>query len=235
VDRGDEQTRTAPDAIRIEPVGRRVAEAGAVLAASLVDAPGGSLRGLPRPGRLRLLRIVLTAATRDAARHGCALAAVESTGRIVGVLLLMPPGTYPMGVRRRARMAATMLRAAIGAPRRFAAFRRAAAARGATLPTSGDWWMLHTIGVHPRAHRRGVATGLLRHGLAVVDGSGGQPCHLHTASPAAAVLFRAFGFAAAAGADGGPCADGSRVVLMTRPAGQRRSASQCPPVTPPLT
>jgi GNAT superfamily N-acetyltransferase len=202
--------------VTIEPVGSRITATAGVLASSLVDAPGATLRRTPSAGRWRLLRTVLAAVTRDAVRHGNALAAVDGDGQVVGGLLLMPPGTYPVTGRRRVRMTATMLRAAIRAPRRFAAFRRAAAARGATLPAGGDWWMLHTIGVHPRAHRRGVAAGLMREAMSIID-STGLPCHLHTASPAAAALFRSFGFAAGSGSADIPRTDGSRVVLMTRP------------------
>jgi GNAT superfamily N-acetyltransferase len=203
-------------ATRIEPVTGRVDDVAAVLAASLVDAPGTTVSPARKAARLRLLRRVLAAATGDAVRHGHAYLATGSVPdapgeQVLGALLLMPPGSHPPGPARRARMAPAMLRAALAAPRQFVDLRRSAASRGAMLPASGDWWLLHTIGVHPRAHRRGVGRDLLSRGLADVDATG-LPCHLHTASPAAAALFRTYGFVSEAAAG-----HGHRFMLMTRP------------------
>lgn len=182
--------------LRIEPADGREPGAGALLARTFVESPSPVLSRLERGQRFRLLRSLLTAATRDAVRHGRTLVALGPDGggeRVLGVLLLMPPGSYPPGPGRRVRMAPAVLRAACVSPRLFPAWRRSIAARDGSLPPSADWWLLHTIGVGPHAQRRGVGSTLLRHGLAAVDQTG-QPCYLHTASPAAAALFGRFGF-----------------------------------------
>lgn len=215
--------------IRIRTAAGREADVGALLATSFADSPGSVSRRLPPARRFRLLRGMLTAATCDLTRHGQVLVALEGTVAdggdadgtppLLGALLMVAPGCYPVGPLRRMRAAPATLRAACAAPLVFPAWRRSVAARSATLPPAGDWWLLHSIAVAPRAHRRGIGRMLLRHGLEAVDATG-LPCYLHTASPAAEALVREFGFVAH-----GPVIEADRhgppYVMMRRPGRDR--------------
>lgn len=205
--------------VRVEPVAGRTGPTAAMLAASFAEYPA-TRRLLPDPAvRRRLLRRLLAGSVRDAARHGLALVAVDpaATGpgtgpAVVGALLAMPPGRYPLTLRRRLGKLPAILWAAVAAPRRFPAYLRSTAARKADLPPPDGWWYAHLLGVHPAAGHEPVATALLRDLLARVDRTG-LPCHLHTASPAEVEFYRRFGFEVAGPAPPGP----DRYVRMTRP------------------
>lgn len=209
----------------IEPVAGRVAETAAALAACFAEEPGP--RGLlPDPiTRYRVLRTILTASVRDAVQHGLARVVVgtaDGGNRVVlGALLAMPPGSLPLSLRRRARKLPAMLRAACLAPRSFPRYARSMAGRKATLPRPGDWWCLHTLGVHPRAPQRDLASQLLHHVLGMVD-QAGLPCYLVTSSPENVELYRQFGFAVHERVVEGPAGG---YVMMCRPPAERSGSA----------
>lgn len=180
------------EAIRVWTVGvRDAAEVGELLAASHADYP--ALRhAFPNPAvRARVLRTFLTATARDAARQGGALLARDEVG-LLGVALLMPPGTFPLPAARKVRMGPELLRTALAAPREFPGFVRV----GARLERSvraGSGWYLQAMGVHPRAQRRGVGGRLLAPVLAAADRAG-MACHLHTSDPANVDYYSRHGF-----------------------------------------
>ena len=121
-------------AVRIVPlIVADVPEAGALLAASHRDYPA-FCHVFPDPAkRARVLGACQTTATRDAARHGHALAAYRD-GHLVGVALWMPPGRFPPGPLRALRMAAGLGRAALADPANFPRFARDGAALAMALP-----------------------------------------------------------------------------------------------------
>lgn len=183
-------------AVRIEPVGGRIASVGSLLAETFAATPSPALAAVPYPRRVRLLRSLLTDATRDLARHGHVLVALGSTGsreKLRGALLLTPPGSLSAGLGRRLRSAPANLRAVALAPRAFPRWRRSTMARGQVLPTSDDWWLLHTLAVDRNAHRQGIGRALMERGLALIDQTG-APSYLHTTNRAMEALARRLGF-----------------------------------------
>lgn len=181
-----------PEPVRIDALWADLSpEAGVLLAASHANYP--SFRHLfpDPPRRCRVLRLFMSAAARDAALHARAMAAYDGSG-IIGVALWMPPGTFPLSLGRKARMAPALLQAALSARGAFPAFARV----GATLEKAhphDSLWYLQAMGVHPRAQRRGVGKQLLSPTLALADESG-LPCYLHTSDPANIEYYERFGF-----------------------------------------
>jgi ribosomal protein S18 acetylase RimI-like enzyme len=207
--------------IRIEPVAGRVAEAAAALAVCFAEEPGPR-RSLPDPTtRVRVLRTILTASIRDAARHGLARVLIGTNDRgdqvVLGALLAMPPGSLPLSLRRRARKLPAMLRAAWLAPRSFPNYARSMLVRKATLPQPGDWWCLHTLGVHPPARQRDLVPRLMRYVLDLVDRDG-LPSYLITSSAESIELYRQFGFVVHERVTEGPA--GGYVTMCRPPAGR---------------
>jgi ribosomal protein S18 acetylase RimI-like enzyme len=181
-----------PEPVRIDALRADLAsEAGVLLAASHANYP--SFRHLfpDPPRRCRVLRPFMSAAARDAALHARAKAAYDSSG-IIGVALWMPPGTFPLSLGRKARMAPALLQAALSARGAFPAFARVGATLEKVHPHDSSWY-LQAMGVHPRAQRRGVGKQLLSPTLALADESG-LPCHLHTSDPANIEYYERFGF-----------------------------------------
>src|SRR5919112_4033539 len=169
----------APEPIRIDTLSPDLAsEAGDLLAASHADYP--SFRHLfPDPHRRsRVLRPFMSAAARDAAVHARAMAAYEDNGRIVGVALWMPPGTFPLSFWRKARMAPVLLQAALSARGAFPAFARVGAILEKVHPRDRSWY-LQAMGVHPRAQRRGVGRGVFRDPAGPQHGEGGRTVDGH--------------------------------------------------------
>jgi ribosomal protein S18 acetylase RimI-like enzyme len=191
----------------------RASEAGALLAASHADYP--SFQHLFPDGdvRRRVLRSFMTAAARDAAIHAHAMIARDDDG-ILGVALWMPPGTFPMSARRKARMTPALLRAALVARGAFPAFTRVGIILERAHP-GGPSWYLQALGVHPRAQRRGVGRQLVSPALALAD-EAGLACHLHTSDPANIAYYQRFGFEVSQPAIQ-VFANGPHYIGMTRP------------------
>src|SRR5690606_2753385 len=142
-----------PDlAVRIELVHDRIAAVGSLLAETFAATPSPAMARVPYPRRVRILRGILTDATRDLAQHGHVLVALNTNGsseRVLGALLLVSARAMPPTLGRRLRSVPANLRAAMLAPRAFSLTRRSTRIRGQVLPEPGDWWLLHTMAVDP--------------------------------------------------------------------------------------
>jgi GNAT superfamily N-acetyltransferase len=186
----------APDlTIRIEPVGNRIAAVGSLLAETFATS-STALARLPHSRRIRVLRSVLTDATRDMAQYGHVLVALDpqkDSDQVIGALLLAPSSSMSPSLGRRLRSAPANLRAVALAPRPFLLTRRATRTRLQVLPPPGNWWLMHTIAVDSSVHRRGVGTALMERGLAMVDAARADS-YLHTANRKAEAMVRQFGF-----------------------------------------
>lgn len=186
-----------PDlAVRIEPVHDRIAAVGSLLAETFAATPSPAMARVPYLRRVRILRGILTDATRDLAQHGHVLVALDTNGsseRVLGALLLVSSRTMPPSLGRRLRSAPANLRAAMLAPRAFSLTRRSTRIRGQVLPEPGDWWLLHTMAVDPAVQQRGIGRALMTEGLTIVDATGGDS-YLHTANRKAEALARKLGF-----------------------------------------
>lgn len=186
----------APDlAVRIEPVGNRIAAVGSLLAETFANS-SPALAQVPYRRRVRLLRSVLTDATRDLAQYGHVLVALDprrNSDQVLGAFLLAPSSRMSPSLSRRLRSAPANLWAVALAPRPFLRTRRATRTRLQVLPPPGGWWLMHTIAVDPGAHRRGIGKALLERGLAMVDAAGADS-YLHTANRKAEAMVRQYGF-----------------------------------------
>ena len=207
--------------LQVPPSDPRLDEAVAVMVASFGDNQTTS-RHLPDPGRRhRYMRHLSTAGVRDVARYGRVWVAERSAagagrgigadppdptvgGRqrpgsaaadaaVGGVLLALPPGGFPASLRRRLRMLPRIGRAASVARRAYPALRRAAVDLRGTLPSTQDWWYMHTVAVHPEVRRGGVGSMLVRHALRAGDETG-SPAYLHTQGLGLARRWQRFGF-----------------------------------------
>jgi GNAT superfamily N-acetyltransferase len=181
-------------AIRIETGVGRERPIGKLLAEVFADDPNGVLVGLSRTRRYWLLRAIMTPVTRGAARRGYVFAAVTAdSGRVVGAMLLVPSWHQAWSRLKFIRMTPVLARMALAAGTLFSDYMRSVSARNATLPSSGDWWLWHTIAVDPRVQGRGVGTRLFNHAVGIADATG-LPSYFHTISPAVEKMCARLGF-----------------------------------------
>ncbi|HWN34937.1 MAG TPA: hypothetical protein VNP03_19450, partial [Pseudonocardia sp.] len=149
---------------RIEPLrGQDARTVGWLLAASYGADPAFESLWPDSGVRARVLRALLTASARDAARCGGAVLAKDGVGA-VGVALWLPPGMYPLSTARLALQVSALARAAVAAPFAFPRYASVSArlARDVSPKRTGELdWYLRAMGVHPRARRRGVGALLL--------------------------------------------------------------------------
>ena len=141
--------------------------------------------------RHRALMPFLQAAATDAAGLGASVVGTDAGG-MVAVALWLPPGSFPWSPVRQARALPALLRTALAAPRAAASFARLGAAAGRTAPGERHWY-LETLGVHPRAQRRGWGQRLLGPGLRRADADE-LPCYLETSDPANVDYYDCLGF-----------------------------------------
>ena len=181
---------------RIEPLRGEDAETvGWLLATSYAGEPAYQAIWPDAGVRARVLRALLTAIAKDAARRGGAVLAKDGIGP-VGVALWLPPDAFPVSLARHARGLPALMRAAAAAPAAFPRYTAVAGrlARDASprRPGQPDWY-LRAMGVHPRARRKGVGALLLSPVLASADEEGAG-CLLHTSDPANVPYYERFGF-----------------------------------------
>lgn len=168
--------------------------------------------------RVRVLPRLQRACLRDALKFGRAYAAIRS-GRLVGVAVWMPPGAFPLSLRRQLRVMPDMVRILGAAPRsvlRLARFMSSVVG----LHPAQPYWYLEVVGVDPDAQGMGIGTRLLAPGLALAD-QAGQPCYLETMTERNVRWYRKLGFEVRSeGVSFNP--GGPPNWTMIRPTGQRR-------------
>ena len=142
--------------------------------------------------RRRVLPRYLESDTRDAARFGTLLAAVEA-GKVVGAAAWQLPGGYPLGRRRSLRQIRDV---APTLPWTFREAREAGrgqrANRSRHRPHPPHFW-LQVIGIDPDHQHTGVGAALLRPVLDRADHEGAGS-FLFTATPENAAWYKRFGF-----------------------------------------
>jgi ribosomal protein S18 acetylase RimI-like enzyme len=175
----------------IELPGDRLAEAAGVLARSFQTNPNFVDLFLEEEVRTRVLPHVFAAGLRDALGFGHVYAAVRGD-EIVGVATWLPPGTFPLSLRRQFRVLPDMVRILAAAPRSIPRLMRFMASVNALHPTQ-PYWYLENIGVEPAAQGLGAGTRLLEPVLALADAAG-QPCYLETQTERNAAWYRKLGF-----------------------------------------
>jgi ribosomal protein S18 acetylase RimI-like enzyme len=157
--------------------------------------------------RLRVARAGMRASL-HAARGRADVRAARAAG-LAGVLLALPPWTYPLppppvGVQLR-----TLLRQGLRVAGRWREVFEALHARHPPEPL----WYLSLLGVAPARQGRGVGSALVADWLADVDAAG-EPAWLETSHPGNVGFYRRFGFRVADEIE----LWGVPVWLMSRPA-----------------
>jgi ribosomal protein S18 acetylase RimI-like enzyme len=141
--------------------------------------------------RARALPHVQRACLRDALRAGHVYAANRG-GEIVGVAAWLPPGWFPLSVRRQLRAAPDIARVFRAAPRSLGRLLRFTSGLAKLHPAQPHWY-LEAVGVEPGAQGMGIGTRLLEPVLARVDEEG-QPCYLETMTERNVAWYRRLGF-----------------------------------------
>ncbi len=149
---------------------------------------------LPDPkDRRRWLEVIMALAIHEALPDGAVRVPDEGAG--VGAVILNPPGCYPAPWRRRFGFLIRRLpRPEIPAPPlsllRFGPGALAAARR---VHLSEPHYYLPVIGVHPRAHGRGLGRRLLEAAIEMAA-QARVPLYLETTRPDNLGFYRRFGF-----------------------------------------
>lgn len=168
--------------------------AGAVLARSHLDDPPFSAV-YREPGlRLSALVPIFTQWCEYGLRVG-RVDALRVGGRLAGVAVWLPPGTFPPSPRWQLRFAPDYLPVLRLAPRSFPLLLRYMT-RAARLHPSGPKWYLWVVGLDDGFRGRGLGRQLLEHGLARAEAQG-LPCYLETGKERNVAWYRRLGFAVA--------------------------------------
>jgi len=182
-------TEATPDIGPLRPA--EIASASRLLATALLADPGW-VHVVPNVQQRELaLRAVTSMALRDSMPFGNVLAA-RVGGRLAGVAVWQPPGSYPMTVRRKARTVPAMTVLAARAPRSIRDLSRFGASLDAVFPTVPVWY-LQALGVHPDLQRRGHGHRLVAPILTAAERSC-VGCYLETAEPANIAYYQRLGF-----------------------------------------
>ena len=155
----------------------RLSEAARILARSYHDHPNFIDFFQEEKVRNLALPHVCTAGLRDAFGFGHVYAAMHE-GKIVGVAAWLPPGAFPLSLRRQLRVLPNMVRILAMAPRstpRLLRFMTNVSRRHPEQP----YWYLENVGVEPAAQGLRIGTRLLEPVLSLADAAG-QSCYLET-------------------------------------------------------
>jgi GNAT superfamily N-acetyltransferase len=169
----------------------RLASAAALLARSFQDDPGHVHLYPDAEARARALPHEFSAACRD----GLGLGHVHTAslaGRLAGVAVWLPPGGYPMSIRRQLRVLPDVVRLCLAAPRSFGRVVHFGAAVGRAHPAQ-PYWYLEAVGVDPAVQGRGVGTRLLQPVLDIADRAR-LPCYLETDTEPNVRWYQGLGF-----------------------------------------
>lgn len=148
-----------------------------VLGAAFFDSPITEWIVPSTRVRPMALRAFFGSGARDALRHGRVWVA-EDGSAIVGAVVWLSPGAYPMTTGRDLRTSLPILKLFPIAPTALIRALKYQAAV-AKAHTKEEHWYLVSIGVDPALRRAGIGTLLLAPGLEAA-GSEGLPCYLET-------------------------------------------------------
>jgi ribosomal protein S18 acetylase RimI-like enzyme len=169
----------------------RLAEAADVLARSFQANPNFVDLFPDDKIRARALPHVQRAGLRDALGFGHAYLAILGD-EILGVAAWLPPGAFPLSVRRQYRAVPNMVRILAAAPRSIPRLMRFMASVSALHPPQ-PYWYLEVIGVERAAQGLGIGTRLLEPVLSRAD-EAGLPCYLETMTERNVAWYRGLGF-----------------------------------------
>jgi ribosomal protein S18 acetylase RimI-like enzyme len=175
----------------IELPGDRLAEAADVLARGVRDNPNFVDLFPDEKIRTRVVPHVFAAGLRDALGFGHVYAAMHGD-EIVGVATWLPPGPFPLSLRRQLRILPDMdgvLATASRSTRRLLRFMISVTKRHPEQP----YWYLENVGVGPAAQGLGIGTRLLEPVLSLADAAR-QPYYLETQTERNVAWYRKLGF-----------------------------------------
>lgn len=175
----------------IELPGDRLGEAAGVLARSIRSKPNFLDLFADVGSRERALPSLQRACLRDVLAFGHVYAASRD-GELVGVAAWLPPGAFPLSLRRQLRVAPELVRVLAAAPRSVPRLVRFMAGLSELHPAQ-PYWHLAVVGVEPGAQGLGIGTRLVEPVLARAD-EAGQPCYLETMAERNVGWYRDLGF-----------------------------------------
>lgn len=183
----------------------RLTEAAGVLTRSFHDSPNLAHLFPDARARARALPRLQQACLRDALDFGHVYAATLR-GEVFGVAAWLPPGAFPLSLRRQLRVLPDTTRMLAASPRSTSRLLRFMA--GVTrLHPAQPYWYLEVVGVEPSAQGLGAGTRLLEPVLALAD-EAGQRCYLETMTERNVAWYGKLGFevskAGVSFAPGGP-------------------------------
>ena len=151
----------------------RLSEGAGVLARSYHDHPN-VIDFFPE-GKVRAVALphVCTAGLRDALGFGHVYAAMREA-KIVGVAAWLPPGTFPLSLRRQLRVLPNIVRILATAPRSTRRLLWFISSVTGHHPEQ-LYWYPENVGVEPATRGLGIGTRLLEPFLSLADGAG-QSC-----------------------------------------------------------
>jgi ribosomal protein S18 acetylase RimI-like enzyme len=115
-----------------------------------------------------------------------------STGRLLGVAAVMPPGTYPLPVASQVRQLVGAVRSLLMRPAALAIGPRYLLAIDRAHPKDPLWYLLLLV-TDPSAQRSGIGTRLQEDMLAHAD-KDGLDCYLETQKADNLAYYRRFGY-----------------------------------------
>lgn len=159
--------------------------------------------------RPRTLTALFGLAVADANRAGVVTVVRDGT-QVLGVAAWLPPGAFPVPVRRQLRAGPAFTTVLRSAPRAAPRLVRFLGVASRPFPAEGGW-QLSAIGVLPSSQGRGIGTALLAVGLRRAS----NPVHLEAWNPRNPDLYALHGFTLVR-SDLPLAADGPRRWAMTR-------------------
>lgn len=137
----------------------------------------------------------------------------EGDGRLLGVSVVMPPGSYPLPAVAQARQLFGALRAMVIKPRALVNGARYLFAIEAAHPKEPLWYLMLLV-VDPSVQRSGIGARLQQAMLSAADADG-VDCYLETQKPDNVPYYGRFGYAVER--ELRPARNGPPLFLMRRP------------------
>jgi hypothetical protein len=135
--------------------------------------------------------VILRAGVRDAVHFGSASGAVLRDV-LVGAVLALPPGSFPLTFVRKMKGVPALLSILRTSPRSLPQLARFTTSIERNFPPDPSWYV-ELIGVEPRFQGSGLGTRMLASVLERADGDG-APTYLETAQPNNVGYYERFGF-----------------------------------------
>jgi GNAT superfamily N-acetyltransferase len=198
----------------LRPRGRDLEDAALVAARAFHDDPFFEYLDPHAVTRARGLALFWRA-TIAAAGPGATLTAARRVGdgRLVGLAVVVPPGSWPLPVPAQARQLAGALRAMVVRPAALVRGTRYLFSMEAAHPKERLWYLM-LLCVDPSAQRAGIG-GRLQEAMLKAADADGLDCYLETQKPENVPYYGRFGYSVVR--ELAPVRGGPPLFLMRRP------------------